>query len=174
MPDAIGRTLIRHGKLEADVWRLHQTEDAFALPPDAPGWMVSLAGWKAHAAALPPRQHPLGIVLPTDADWSDLVFDAAALQHRGDVAFIAVHFSQYGDGRGMSLAWMLREEYGWRGELRALGDVLIDTVHYLARCGFDSFVTKPGHDPVEALASLQAFTSHYQPAYDNPAALSQN
>jgi uncharacterized protein (DUF934 family) len=80
-----------------------------------------------------------------------------------------VHFPQYGDGRGYSLAWLLREEYGWRGELRALGDVLIDTVHYLARVGFDSFVPKPGHDPVEALASLHAFTEHYQAAYPDPA-----
>lgn len=165
MPEA-QQSMIRYGRLELDIWRLSETED---LPPDAPGWMVSLAVWKAHGPKSRPRQHPVGIVLPTDADMADLGVSAETLAQRGDVAFLAVHFLQYGDGRGYSLAWMLREEYGWQGELRALGDVLIDTVHYLARCGFDSFVPKPDHDPAEALAALHAYTEHYQAAYPDPA-----
>lgn len=165
MPEA--QTMIRYGRLEPNTWRLNEAE---GLPPDAPGWMVTLATWQAHGAKSLPRRHPLGIVLPTDADLADLGVSAETLTQRGDVAFLAVHFPQYGDGRGFSLAWLLREEYGWQGELRALGDVLIDTVHYLARCGFDSFVPKPGHDPNEALAALHAYTEHYQAAY--PAALS--
>jgi uncharacterized protein (DUF934 family) len=160
------QSIIRYRRLEPDIWRLSATG---GLPPDAPGWMIPLAVWKAVGLASPPRQHPVGIVLPTDADLADLGVSADTLAQRGDVAFLAVHFPQYGDGRGYSLAWLLREEYGWRGELRALGDVLIDTVHYLARVGFDSFVPKPGHDAVEALASLHAFTEHYQAAYPDPA-----
>jgi uncharacterized protein (DUF934 family) len=165
MPE-LQTTLIRYGRLEPHAWRLHEGE---GMPPDAPGWMVALATWQAHGPESGTRRHPLGIVLPTDADPADLGATAETLVQRGDVAFLAVHFPQYGDGRGFSLAWLLREEYGWRGELRALGDVLIDTVHYLARCGFDSFLPKPRHDAAEALAALQTFTEHYQAAYPDPA-----
>lgn len=151
--------MIRYGRLEQNCWRLHESD---GMPPDSPDWMVTLGTWQTFGPVSSGRQHPIGIVLPTDADLAALGIDAEALMRRGDVAFLAVHFPQYGDGRGYSLAWLLREEYGWRGDLRALGDVLIDTVHYLSRCGFDSFVTKPGHDPVEALVALQAYTEHYQ------------
>jgi uncharacterized protein (DUF934 family) len=152
-------TMVRYSQLEPNGWRLHEAE---GLPPDTAGWMVMLDEWKKHGPASSPRNHPLGIVLPTNADPADLTLNAAALSQRNDVAFLAVYFPQYGDGRGYSLAWMLREDYGWQGELRALGDVLIDTVYYLSRCGFDSFVTKQGHDPLEALASLHAYTENYQ------------
>lgn len=158
--------LIRNGQLEANIWRLYLQEAAQpSLPPDETGWMVSLPQWQTHLGALALRRHPIGIVLPTDSEPDDLMLDVDALQQRHDVAFLAVHFPQYSDGRGYSLAWMLREEYGWRGELRAIGDVLIDTMHYLARCGFNSFLTKPGHDPEQALQSLHAFTHHYQTGY---------
>lgn len=159
-------TMIRYGRLEPHCWQLHEAD---GMPPDVPGWMVTLATWHAFGPESTCRHHPIGIVLPTDADLAALGVDAQALMQRGDVAFLAVHFPQYGDGRGYSLAWLLREEYGWQGELRALGDVLIDTVHYLARCGFDSFVPKPGHDSAEALAALHAYTEHYQAAYPDPA-----
>lgn len=162
----VQHTMIRYGRLEPYHWQLHEAD---GMPPDAPGWMVTLTTWQSLRLVSMGRQHAVGIVLPTDADPASLGVDAQALMQRGDVAFLAVHFPQYGDGRGYSLAWLLREEYGWQGELRALGDVLIDTVHYLARCGFDSFVPKQGHDPAEALAALHAYTEHYQAAYTDPA-----
>lgn len=172
MPEPASNKLIRNGQLEDNPWRLYQPDPAsgFALPPDTPGWMIDLPIWKALAHAQAGREHPVGIVMPVDADYNDLLLEAEALCARRDIAFIAIHFPQYGDGRGYSLAWMLRQEYGWRGELRAVGDVLIDTVHYLARCGFTSFVLKQGHDPELALKSLRAFSGHYQPGYASPAA----
>ena len=54
-----------------------------------------------------------------------------------------------------ALAQLLRRHYGYTGELRAVGDVMIDTIHYQARVGFDSFLVKPGHDPVKALEALK-------------------
>lgn len=167
MPEFSTGSLIRNGQLETNPWVLYQPGSALPLapPPDSPGWMVELSLWQACFDAFPARKHPIGIVLPTDADCCDLILDGAALQTRGDIAFIAIHFPHYGDGRGFSLAWMLREQYGWRGELRAIGDVLIDTVHYLARCGFTSFLPKPGHDAALALQALQTFSEHYQPGY---------
>jgi uncharacterized protein (DUF934 family) len=170
MPEHASNKLIRNGQLEDNPWRLYQPDPAsgFALPPDAPGWMIELSSWKALFHAQLERKFPVGIVMPADGDCNDLELGAEALRARKDVAFIAIHFPQYGDGRGYSLAWMLRQEYGWRGELRAVGDVLIDTVHYLARCGFTSFALKPGHDPELAMESLCAFSGHYQPGYADP------
>ncbi len=167
MPEQLPPKLIRNGQIEDNPWRLYQPEPEHSpLPPDETGWMINLSVWKIHASAYSERQHAIGIVIPTDADCHDLVGqDSLDLRMRHDIAFIAIHFPQYGDGRGYSLAWMLREEYGWPGELRAIGDVLIDTVHYLARCGFTSFVPKPGHDAELALQALNAFSNHYQSAY---------
>jgi uncharacterized protein (DUF934 family) len=130
--------------------------------------MIELPVWRGGIHVLAERECPLGIVMPADGDYEDLILDAEALRTRGNVAFLAIRFPHYGDGRGYSLAWMLRQEYGWSGDLRAVGDVLIDTVHYLARCGFTSFVLKQGHDPELALESLRAFSDHYQPGYANP------
>lgn len=172
MPESAANKLIRNGQLEDNPWRLYPPDpvSGCVLPPDTPGWMIELSSWKELLHAQSGRKCPVGIVMPSDGNCNDLMLDAEALHARKDVAFIAIHFLQYGDGRGYSLAWMLRQEYGWSGELRAVGDVLIDTVHYLARCGFTSFVMKPGHDPALALESLRAFSGHYQPGYANSVA----
>jgi uncharacterized protein (DUF934 family) len=161
--------LIRHGRLQADTARRHNPDDAgAALPPDEAGWIVPLAVWLQSRDALRARQHPVAIQLGPDADPADLVDgDARTIDPRG-IAYIAVEFPIYTDGRGYSIAQLLRTHYGWRGELRAVGDVLIDTIHYQARCGFDSFVVKPGHDPRKALHALQTFTHHYQRGYKRP------
>ncbi|WP_085315547.1 DUF934 domain-containing protein [Derxia lacustris] len=149
--------LVRNGAIEPDASRLFAPQPALALPPDEPGWCLPLALWAPERAALRGRRHPVGLVLtPADALPADLAHEA--------LAFIAIHFAAYTDGRGFSQAQLLRRA-GWTGELRATGDVLIDTVHYLARCGFDSFVPKPGHAPERVLAALAGFSASYQRAY---------
>ena len=135
------------------------------LPPDAPYWIVPLSVWVEHAATLRSRVHPVGIrIEPAD--------DPRALLHTGDahidpagIALIAVAFPSFNDGRGYSHAYALREHLGYTGELRAVGDVLIDTMFYLSRCGFDSYTLKAGHDPVEALKALNTFSQRYQKGY---------
>jgi uncharacterized protein (DUF934 family) len=63
---------------------------------------------------------------------------------------IAVRFPKFGDGRGYSIARLLRERYGYRGELRAVGDVLRDQLLFMKRSGFDSFSLREDQDPDEA------------------------
>jgi len=169
MPDAVPH-LIRNGQLEADTWRVHApAEDApEALPADEPGWIVPLASWKAGRDALRARHHPVGVLLPPDADLADLAGPGDTLDPAG-IALIAIDFPAYTDGRGYSLAQLLRNRYGYQGELRAVGDVMIDTIHYQARVGFDSFLVKPGHDPEKALAAFKTFSVHYQKTYRAPA-----
>jgi len=81
---------------------------------------------------------------------------------------IAVHFADFTDGRGYSLARNLRERHGFRGELRAVGDVRRDQLYYLAACGFDAFVLRDGEDAHAALAALEDFSDAYQSSVARP------
>src|SRR5690606_3668333 len=74
---------------------------------------------------------------------------------------IAVHFPTFMDGRGFSTARLLRERFGYQGELRAVGYVIQDQLFFLKRCGFDAFDLREGTDLEAALASLNDFTVTY-------------
>jgi len=84
---------------------------------------------------------------------------------------VAVNFPKYGDGRGYSIGRLLRERYGYRGELRAIGAVARDHLQQLARCGFDAFQLREGEDPQEALRGLDDFSEAYQASAAQPAPL---
>jgi len=88
------------------------------------------------------------------------------LPHIGRLSLIEVNFPAYTDGRGYSAARILREA-GYAGELRAVGDVLIDQIAYMRRCGFDSF--KPDHplDDDDAAAALARYGEVYQGTVDD-------
>ena len=95
-----------------------------------------------------------------DRDLAPLVPYLAALP------LVAVNFAATGDGRGFTQANLLRERYGYRGELRAVGQIRVDQVWFLARCGFDSFELLDGEDPQTALAQLERFSVAYQSGVD--------
>ena len=78
-------------------------------------------------------------------------------------ARVEVHFPKFGDGRGFSIGRLLRDRYGYQGELRAVGHLTRDHLLYLERCGFDAFELRDGEDPVEALAGFAVFSASYQP-----------
>ena len=84
---------------------------------------------------------------------------------------VAVNFPKYGDGRGYSIGRLLRERYGYRGELRAIGVVARDHLQLLAQCGFDSFQLREGEDAAEALAGLADFSESYQASAAQPVPL---
>ncbi|EGF92301.1 hypothetical protein ABI_07350 [Asticcacaulis biprosthecium C19] len=82
------------------------------------------------------------------------------------IALIEVAFPGYRDGRGYSTARILREDFGYTGIIRAVGDVLRDQLFYMLRCGFDEFLVKD-KDPSQAITSAaQRFTTFYQGAAD--------
>jgi uncharacterized protein (DUF934 family) len=81
---------------------------------------------------------------------------------------IEITFDAFTDGRGYSSAKLLRDRYGFLGELRAIGDVTIDQLFYLARCGFDSFALRDDQDVALAKASLNAFSTGYQKSHPMP------
>lgn len=151
-------TLIDRRGRRADDWLLLQGEAAAA--PSGAALLVPLAAWEAQSAALLARGGPLGVLLAPDDDPAAI---AGSLAH---LRLLAVEFPKFTDGRGYSIARQLRERHGWRGELRAVGEVLRDQLFYLARCGFDSFALADGEDADAALAHFETFSDAYQAAVD--------
>jgi uncharacterized protein (DUF934 family) len=89
--------------------------------------------------------------------------DPAAFADRlAHAARVEVHFRKFGDGRGFSIGRLLRERYGYTGELRAVGHLTRDHLLYLERCGFDAFELRKGEDAIEALAGFEVFSTGYQ------------
>ena len=95
--------------------------------------------------------------------------DPASVADRlGQAARVEVNFPKFGDGRGYSIARLLRERYGYRGELRAVGDVLRDQLLFMKRSGFDSFSLREDQDPDEALAAFNELSEEYQASTTQP------
>jgi uncharacterized protein (DUF934 family) len=78
------------------------------------------------------------------------------------VARIEVNFPKFGDGRGYSIARLLRTRYGYKGELRAVGHITRDHLFFMERVGFDAYELREGEDPAEALAAFHDFSVSYQ------------
>jgi uncharacterized protein (DUF934 family) len=78
---------------------------------------------------------------------------------------VEITFENFTDGRGYSTAKLLRERFGWKGELRAIGDITVDQLGYLARCGFDSFSLRDDQDVKLAKHYLTTFSANYQRGY---------
>lgn len=89
----------------------------------------------------------------------------ALLPHLGQLALVEVSFPSFRDGRGYSAARVLREA-GYTGELRAAGDVLVDQLPFMRRCGFDSFAPEAPIDAATLDRALARYADHYQPAAD--------
>jgi uncharacterized protein (DUF934 family) len=93
---------------------------------------------------------------------------AAHAQRLGTVARVEINFPNFGDGRGYSIARLLRERHGYRGELRAVGEVARDHLYFMAQCGFDAFELRAGEDPVAALSAVNDFSEAYQASSARP------
>jgi uncharacterized protein (DUF934 family) len=157
--------VIRGRKVEADPWRaVELAPGELAQPlPEGPV-LVPLAYWKEHRAELAERGN-VGVWLAPADEPREIAADLDVL------ALVAVQFPKLSDGRGYSTAALLRTRYGYRGELRAFGDVGRDQLFQLARVGFDSFRLADHHDPHAALASFDDFSVKYQGSVDDPVPL---
>jgi len=119
------------GSLYEDSWR-HLGDDEAV--PDSDAVTVSLARWKTANGELHARNGKLGLRLPNDAAPEVVAPDL------GRFDLIVLQFPKFTDGRAYSQARLLRDRYGYKGELRAAGDVLRDQLLFMRRCGFNSFV----------------------------------
>ena len=121
--------LYKNGEFVEDTWRT-LTDDEARL--DVPA-IVSLKRWKEVGATRQGSNAPIGVKLeagePVDAILPDL----------DRLALVALVFPKFSDGRSFSKASMLRGQYGFTGEIRAVGEVLWDQLQLMRRCGFDAF-----------------------------------
>lgn len=95
--------------------------------------------------------------------------DASALApHVGRLRLVAIEFPIFSDGRGYSIATLLRRRHGYEGEMLAVGDVLIDQLFMLRRVGFTRFAVRADQDRDRAVRALSTYSDVYQGAFDEP------
>lgn len=158
------RRIIRDGRIQADDLP-HLTDDA-ALPPTG-AFTLSLARWLKERDSLQTRQADIGVRLPNDLDVNDIA-DAVA-----GIRCIVVEFPKFGDGRALSQARVLREQMGFAGEIRVIGDVQRDQLWQMHRCGVNVFELRPDQSPEDALKAFSEMSVLYQPATDTPLSVFQ-
>jgi uncharacterized protein (DUF934 family) len=134
--------------------------DGDRLPPVG-GVIVSLARFRSEGDALSEGERPLGVRLPPEEPVENLAGDLPQL------ALVALEFPKFRDGRALTAATLLRERFGYKGEIRAVGDVLREQAHVMVRCGFDAF--EPADDSTPESFRRSAFRFHhvYQAAADD-------
>ena len=123
--------------------------------------LVPAPYWLDNRDALNARGN-VGIWLASDVEL------APYLSLISSLPLIAVHFPAFANGRGYSLARLVKERSDFSGELRAIGDVLLDQLFFMRRCGFDSYLLKDGLSGQKALDFFSTFTDPYQLANDLP------
>jgi uncharacterized protein (DUF934 family) len=160
-------TLIKERRIVADSWRLLSRGPEGELPeaPVQGDVIVPLGLWLACREDFLAYPGRLGVRLEANEDPEAIAGDL----HR--FALVAVNFPKFADGRAYSIARLLRERYGYKGELRAIGDVLHDHLHFMKQCGFDAFLLREDQDPREALSALDTFGEGYQTSVLRPVPL---
>lgn len=150
--------VIKQRQIIDDGWQLLEPGAAI---PESGDVIIDVDRWNAERGALRGRAGQIGVVLRSEQS-------AEQIQALHDLPLIAIEFPKFADGRGYTSARLLRDRFGYRGELRAVGDVLRDQLFYMARCGIDSFALKPGKDIEGALEAFDDFSVTYQAAADDP------
>lgn len=148
--------VIKDQKIVQDAWQ--RVPDNAPLPSG--DVILSWARWQHEADELAQHQGRIAVSINGDDDVEALI------PHLAKFDLIAIEFPQFVDGRGYSLARLLRQRYGYQGELRAIGDVLRDQLYFMARCGIDSFAVREDKDFEDALNAFQEFSVTYQGAAD--------
>ena len=152
-------TILRAGELAADDWTV--IEDGRTDIGSGGGKViVTLARWRTEREALTAGHTAVGVLVPNTAD-IEAVYPEIA-----DRPLIALQFPAFTDGRALSQAVVLRKRLAFRGELRAVGDVIQDLVFWLGRCGFDSIVPRQDQNLEACRAALDEIRVAYQAAAD--------
>jgi uncharacterized protein (DUF934 family) len=154
--------IVRDGELIEDPY-----QDATALEdvPASGPVIVNFEQWQQHRESLLARGDAVGVQLRSDQS-PDLIADDLP-----SLSLVALEFPAFRDGRAYSYARLLRDRHGFKGEVRAVGDVLLEQLHFMLRTGFNAFRIK-GKDPLGQFhTALEDYTVWYQPTGDGrPAA----
>jgi uncharacterized protein (DUF934 family) len=153
--------LIKDKAIVDDSWTIiDATDTPEAVDTSANQVIVPLNVWNAQKDVLAARKSEIGVWLNSDELADELGADATGFQ------IVAINFPGFMDGRGFTAARLLRDRFGFAGELRAIGHVIRDQLFFLQRCGFNSFMLGNDTDLETALESFSDFTETYQAACD--------
>ena len=155
--------LIKDGAVAENLWSFVELSENDHLPEG--NVLVSLEYWNSHLPQISERSESVGVRLESTETPEQIQGDL------GSIPVIAVHFPAFADGRGFSIARLLRERLNYQGELRAVGAPIRDQLSYLVRVGFNAFELAEHYDPADALNSLKDFKESYQVAVDQPVPL---
>jgi len=152
------QNIIKDGLVFADDWQVLRPDAAGLLPEvDASAAViVPWAHWRLEVESWRQRRSPVAVWLAPSDEPLEL------LPYLNLFTLVAIDFPSFTDGRGYSLARLLRERYNYAGELRALGDVWQDQLQALWQVGFDSFEIKQGKPLEASVRGLGSFSEHYQ------------
>ena len=148
---------VKNSKITGDEWLHVNAEDDL---PARGNLIVPLARWLASRDELLARKTPIGLRLASNEAPEKIRNDL------GRFDLIALEFPIFRDGRAYSYARLLREQYGFKGELRAVGNVLYDQLSFMHRCGFDAYEVQKDLDAQRFAKALSEFTVRYQPDPD--------
>jgi len=123
--------------------------------------ILSLTRYQAEGEALAGSGRDIGVVLAGDEEVETLVYDLPR------IPVIALSFAKYRDGRHYSSARLLRERYGYTGEVRAVGDVLREQAGFMVRCGIEVFAPSDGSTPEQWATAAARYRHVYQRAADS-------
>lgn len=157
--------IIKNGQVVDETWQQLSRDVTMDDIPNCGDIIVPLPLWREHAHALKARDGGLGVWLAAGEEVEEIADD---LQH---LQVVALEFPSFTDGRHSSSAYLLRTRYGYKGELRAIGDILRDQLFSLRRVGFDAFVLRADKDPYDALKAFEDYSEVYQASADQPVPL---
>ena len=152
--------LLKDGLVVDDLWTL--LEDGIESLPKTGNLLLSSSQWQRFSSELEQRQGETGVWLEGNEEISDIVESLIKLP------IIAIKFPKFVDGRGFSLARLLRERYHFSGELRAIGDIIRDQLYLLKHSGFNAFQLSQDTDLKQAAESLTDFSENYQTTNAQP------
>ncbi|PAY09739.1 MULTISPECIES: DUF934 domain-containing protein [Bradyrhizobium] len=149
--------LVKQGRLTTDLF-VHVADGA-ELPGDG-AVLVTAERFLADPEALLRRAGKVGVIWPNNRNLDELV------PHLDRLATVALVFPTFRDGRAYSQARLLRERYGYDGELRATGQILRDQFVFMTRAGFDAFEVKKDADADAFAQTMKRYSVFYQPTGD--------
>jgi len=149
--------LVRGGRIVTD--NFTRIEDGAPIPEQG-AVLVPAARFLADAQELMQRNVPVGVIWPNDKNVSELA------PYLDKLALVSLVFPVYKDGRAYSQARLLRERYNYRGEMRAIGQVLRDQFVFLLRAGFDAFDVVKEADALAFEETAKRYSVFFQPTGD--------
>jgi uncharacterized protein (DUF934 family) len=159
----MAKQLLNGDQLADDPWTIIEAAEALDDDRIPEGPLICPAqAWLPRRETLAARPSPVAVWLNSDEEPDDIA------AHLDELPLIAIKFPAFNDGRALSLAVLLRTRFGFTGELRAIGAVHEDLIHYMRRCGIDSYLLSEGANVDVAKRSYNAMSGYYQGSVIDP------